>query len=1194
MQKDLHEQLKEGPIFLLLGQNYLRLETGTDSFLVEVVRKYGKSDGEILHYGHILRGQAKVEPETSLDWMRQRCEHLPPPTWLKTVAKLQWNGVYTSAIDTIWRNEFEIDWRSLRSVVEKKHKPSDPRSPTNLVCTFLYSNIDEGDTERPPLTTFELDKRDLVATELLNRLPELVTPFGMLIIEGYAGRRDWLAPKLLFPIIDEIHARPTHIFSVTGELMEEFAQDDHIAELITKGRLVLHPESLEANLSEAIALGRFSLDEPTRVQERDRRIRLEHDRIVVPPEIWRQVTKVAMILDDLAVMQEQEMRTLTPQKEYSDFCKFLSESSVKPSWSGYSRKFAFQRDFEFKLYDKTTSIFSSNSYMSLDPIIVHGQTGSGKTIALKALAYRIRIEGKYPVLFIERGTFGPINTTVNNFCEWAENAGASACLIIWDGMLDIDTYIDLLSFLVSRGRKVVLVGSYYRLTKHAPNLIEAPGSLSEEIDSTTGESEVARFNTFLDRFNVSLYQPGERVSPKVRDKTFLVALWWLLPETRPVIKTGILKEVDANEQRWIRYASEMQNSELESGTLLGQKLLEKGLADPAMFIPSRKKVKFTGEELEEVKKFTGLIMVPGSLGVKVPLELIVRAMGKQGVENFIKLLDNFDIFLYGPEGQTGNWAITSRTQLEAWQIRMGRIGGPSYEIEYMQALLSEVEDTGEPGNNPQIQFAIDLLRAVRPKAYSASGDYYVGQRYFEYFNELATTLKELRETRDIHNPRLMLQEATLLRKYVIAQTNSKSRESDLDAERLLEDVVIESGEAQVLLKKAENVAREALDSLEEYTSNKKLKASILVELASNLGTRMISVLQSKEQMYLARELYKEIRSLILEAIALERENFYPVDVFTWVTERYVKTGNLRHEEKLDAEADILHIFEMVNPEDFDFEQRERFESRLLVIGDLFRNVKVSDEAFQALSNLGSGAGYYVRAFRKTGCLPGDPINVPIPKLTQREKYHEAALFLENNRQEILHDGSCLYLLLRLWWMGHTGLPIFYYEQRQVVPFDQDDWRYCFRLLADLLNSDTSYDTSAINYLYGLATFHLGDPNEAINIFRRVEREAKTMQNARRIRYNYLASTFVEEAITDGRIRRIAQPMVFKGRIRDLDRRTERGTIRVEKLGITIPFIPSEFEAEDTRPGSTLSFHIAFNFLGLIADPISRYEKHRRR
>src|SRR5258708_35531868 len=111
--------------------------------------------------------------------------------------------------------------------------------------------------------------------------------------------------------------------------------------------------------------------------------------------------------------------------------------------------------------------------------------------------------------------------------------------------------------------------------------------------------------------------------------------------------------------------------------------------------------------------------------------------------------------------------ITSRTQLEAWQVRMSRIGGPTYEIEYMQDLLSEVEDTGEPGNNPQIQFAIDLLRAVRPNAYSAHGDYYVGQRYFEYFEKLAETLQGLREMRNIHNPRLMLQEATLLRKYVI-------------------------------------------------------------------------------------------------------------------------------------------------------------------------------------------------------------------------------------------------------------------------------------------------------------------------------------------------------------------------------------------------------------------------------------------
>jgi hypothetical protein len=36
------EQLKRGPAFLYLGQDYLRLQSGNDPFLGEVLRKYGE------------------------------------------------------------------------------------------------------------------------------------------------------------------------------------------------------------------------------------------------------------------------------------------------------------------------------------------------------------------------------------------------------------------------------------------------------------------------------------------------------------------------------------------------------------------------------------------------------------------------------------------------------------------------------------------------------------------------------------------------------------------------------------------------------------------------------------------------------------------------------------------------------------------------------------------------------------------------------------------------------------------------------------------------------------------------------------------------------------------------------------------------------------------------------------------------
>ncbi len=40
-------RLARGPAFLMLGQGYLKLETGTDPFLSEVFRKYGPPGAEV-------------------------------------------------------------------------------------------------------------------------------------------------------------------------------------------------------------------------------------------------------------------------------------------------------------------------------------------------------------------------------------------------------------------------------------------------------------------------------------------------------------------------------------------------------------------------------------------------------------------------------------------------------------------------------------------------------------------------------------------------------------------------------------------------------------------------------------------------------------------------------------------------------------------------------------------------------------------------------------------------------------------------------------------------------------------------------------------------------------------------------------------------------------------------------------------
>ena len=71
--------------FLLLGQDYLRINSGKDHFLAEILRKYNNG-AEPTGYNQILEGEAHNNFQSSLAWMQERCNRFSPPEWLVTVA----------------------------------------------------------------------------------------------------------------------------------------------------------------------------------------------------------------------------------------------------------------------------------------------------------------------------------------------------------------------------------------------------------------------------------------------------------------------------------------------------------------------------------------------------------------------------------------------------------------------------------------------------------------------------------------------------------------------------------------------------------------------------------------------------------------------------------------------------------------------------------------------------------------------------------------------------------------------------------------------------------------------------------------------------------------------------------------------------------------------------------------------------
>lgn len=211
---DLFQRLKKGPSILFLGQNYLKLDLGYDPLLKDIMDKY--ADGNKLsNYSDILDSNISKSIETSLAWIQNKCEHLTVPNWLHTVASFSWNSIYTSAIDNFLTRVFQSEWREFHPILTNKYNPEDSRNKLRLHATYLFGCINRcEDTERPPMTKIELTLKKPIMTSLAGRLPDLITPFGTICIEGYDGETDWFSFSDLFPVLDKLNVGQAHFFKV--------------------------------------------------------------------------------------------------------------------------------------------------------------------------------------------------------------------------------------------------------------------------------------------------------------------------------------------------------------------------------------------------------------------------------------------------------------------------------------------------------------------------------------------------------------------------------------------------------------------------------------------------------------------------------------------------------------------------------------------------------------------------------------------------------------------------------------------------------------------------------------------------------------------------------------------------------------------------------------------------------------------
>lgn len=1122
------DRLTRGPAGLLLGQRHLALGTTTDPLLEIARRKLNLPKDAAGTFDMLFQWSAEAHGGDFLDWLDNKARTLAVSEQLESIAKYPWVGVWSSAIDTLWADAFQSSWREVQKVFGESYRAPDPRNRRRLHCTFLFGSINRSDPdERPPVTRLEYLRRRGVAQSLARRIPEVIGPIGTLAIDGYGGG-DWFTAEDLVGVVAQLQPGQVHLFNAT----EDLGVIPELIELRAHGLVVLHAESLASVLADGARAGILELGKPAEEGDLQRLVSFADRTRSVPRDLWVSLSSVAHLLDESVL---SEPKPLSEDARYAAFRQFLGSAEARPDWEGLARGFAFGRDFEQALDGRVAALISQRD-LPEQPIIVHGATGTGKTTALASLALRLARDRTLPVLFVDGRTDQSASEVIDQFCQWAEEEGASASVVAWDGMFEAESYEQLARFFAGRGRRVALVGSCYRIPGtrdvSGPLLIHAPGELTPD--------EVSRLGAFLGEFDDRFRELIR--SGVVADSTFLAYLYRILPPTRAAVRRGVLRELEYVERKLIE-RSAAPEVDYEPESALGWALLQAGLV-PRLEFDRTESVEVAGERFAAIEDLAALVMVPAQFGLAVPLELVLRATGQVGYANVPKLLHDVDLVRW-VEDQTGNFHLTARSRLEAQLIVRSRLGSIVAEAAFARRLLVEVRDSQDAvSGSSEIKFAIDFVRALGAQGQNP-------ERYVPEYRTLAAALRELREDRGLLNPRLMLQEANLLREWSIKQSPRTDQQLALKVQAVIE---------------ASNILTAAFDHV-PVDRRDGLRNILRVELAATLATQSKTLAGERADDERLR-LYLEARDLVLQARNQDQSTYYPVDILAWATRDTIRDGLLEPAGRAEAIADVLSAFELMDTTELDASQVGRFHERRQQFAELAGESAVADEAFAALAAQGSGAGVYLRARALA-----DPAQFDVPPTARDlESAEQALAYLAHHEELVQRDSRCMNFWFDLWWLLHAGQRPFA-DERFCVPFTEAKWREAIGLIDQLERSGPSYRDLALQFLRGLAEFHLDDPSASFATFDEVLRRSEGVRGRRRIVRAYLAST------PEGR------PQLFHGTVSRLSNDLRRGEVYVEELRRGVTFLPREFRTRELARGVNLGdFHIAFNFLGIVADP----------
>ena len=1118
---------EEHPLVLVLGQDAWRENGQEDLVLAQALAHLDREDARPPGWLKLL---AQPLPSSFYEWLTERFVHRVPPDWLGALGEMPWSAVFTSSLDPTLKELFSKRQRP-ELVLTSVETPPAIRSRVRPPIYHLFGHAGTQDPRaRPPADRGALNGRRVNdTTRLLSGIVDTATPLGLVLVDGVAATRDWLRIDDLLGALSDAGHQQIIWFKGRATALPE---DDDFTAAVDANRILVVEERLSTAIAHLRAVPQVAdLLVPT--PEEAGMVTFTGGRsLEVSPEQRLHVEAVASIVDDA---WNAPLAALGADAAYAAFRQFHGHPGNRRSLvEGVRRGFAIKRDYENDLIGRVLKAVSDHASVDA-PIILHGQSATGKSIALARVVAKVRDVKNAAVLYSSNRV--PQPSEIADFCHRAERAGAKVTLIVCDTNQDDRPYVDLLSGLRSRGHRVVVLGSRYRIIDgegDPKTTIEAPSALSD--------GEERDLSSLLERF------ANEYVAPDtLRDNHILSFLYRALPPARYRIGSGLSTEASKTERMVKERRAEYQASK-SPRTTMAQRLIEAGAEDafPGLFDAEHlRKI----DSADGAGRFIDLVMAAGSLDCRVPSNLLWR-LTESRPETSLSPSATFEVF-GGLDLFRWDWAddehnellIGPRLTLEAELICARRLGSPQKEAECIVELIGAIRSVGVDRDHER-RFLLDVLRRIGP--YGPRQNHYRSA-----YVQIGEALTELRTRFGVFDPSVVLQESAFRRHAV--------REGAVDEDRRM-----------ALLTEARDAIQVALDGVATNTvrASRRTQRFLKVELASLYGFiayRKAETGRPNDEIW---STYLAARTSVRQA-ASATDSYYPMDIGLWTPSDLLQKGAMADWQRAELTADIYDILDQVDLNALGPEQREKFDVRRFKTAVALDDQKLSDAAFADLIERDSAAGCYLRARKLAPAWDG---HEEAFSNADREQARCAAEFLDEYMSLVAQDQRCLSLLLECRWISEVGRRPFV-GQRQPLPANTPARDLLLDVVNKLNEASGENPRNVTRYLAATLTWLGGGERIATEMFRELARDTEYEDASRVVRRHLIADQ-------DG------HTIEFTGRI---EREPQGGSCTVRLEGHTqqvVRLLERDFPQYDIAYGRQVrGFGVAFNFIGPIATPI---------